>query len=349
MTLFLIPLEEMFSNGKKGGAISIWLKEFSNFSPNYFVISKNKIGTFKIIKFKYFLLFRIIFLIPYVRRFADVLFIRLHYTEIKKFDKIIIQNSFKYINLLPNTCKVILHFHNNYAKILDHKNIENIKSRVAKVFVCSYFLKNEFLKKNIDSTVIYNGVNNNAFKLDINSKRENLIYLGRIDKNKNLLGSLFFLHKYSKNNEISLKLLIIGKPSLSIKSFIYFLHCVSYSFYINITSKLKIEFIGTVKHNQLSKYLNSSKIIISLPLYDEAFGLNIIEAQLCGCMPFINNLGGLRENNFYIEQYENVNPNDLFKKMYNDLSFDENIINYNIVKYNWDTISKSYNEIITNV
>ena len=349
MILFLIPLEEMFSNGKRGGAISIWLKEFSNFFPNYFILSKKNIGTLKVIKFKYYFLFQIIFLFPFIRRYADFLFIRLHHSEIKKFDKIIVHNSFKYIEYLPKNCKIFLHFHNNYTKILNQNNIKNITSSVDKILVCSNFLKNEFLKINIETSVIYNGVNNAVFKLDVKSKRENLIYLGRIDKNKNLLGSLKFLYKYCKTNNVLTKFVIIGNPSFSIKSIIYFLLCICYSFFINKTSKLHIEFIGSVKHSELNKYLNSSKIIISLPLFDEAFGLNIVEAQLCGCLPLINNLGGLKENNFYIDQYKNNNLNDLFYNLFNKLSFDEKLIYNTSIKYSWSSISKKYNEIILDV
>lgn len=348
--LFLVPLEELFSNGKRGGAISIWISEFSEFYPNNFVLSNRKIGRFSLIRFKYIKLFRVIFLIPLLRRIANQLFIRLHLSEINKFDKVIIHNSFHYIKYLPQKSKIYLHFHNDYSKIMKYADREIINNRVSKVFVCSNFLKEVFLNIDIKTTVIYNGVNLDKFKIIESNHRDGVVYLGRIDYNKNLYGALRFLFEFCLKNNKSLNFSIIGKPALSIQSIFYYIKCRLYSVYIIKNSLLNVYFLGSMKHNLLYKYLNSSKVIISLPINDEAFGLNIVEAQLCGCIPLVNNLGGIHENNFYLKYYTNNHVLDnLLNLFLSDFKYtDSEIIKFSKI-YDWSLISKLYSEIIADV
>lgn len=180
--------------------------------------------------------------------------------------KILLRNGYEYYRFCKlsgiNFLKVLLaYLYSFFAYRLANKIF--ITSDYEKKFICKNFkIKKQYIK------VLPNFVDTERFKKLKCNKIYDLIYVGRLENQKNI----FLLLNAIKNQ--NLKLLLVGDGKLKSKI-------------INFCKFNKIHFkhIKKVSNNTLPKYYNSAKIFITTTLY-EGNPKTILEAMSCE-MPLI--------------------------------------------------------------
>jgi len=103
---------------------------------------------------------------------------------------------------------------------------------------------------------------------------------------------------------------------------LYFTGCektgTKYSKIINNSlNKKYIHFLGNISENELVKIYKTSNVVI-IPTKIESFGRISLEAQLFGCIPIVNNSGGLPEsidNEFTGYKIKNINTDKIVQKI----------------------------------
>ena len=120
------------------------------------------------------------------------------------------------------------------------------------------------------------GIDLNKFKKEekYRPKKFTLLYVGRLNKEKNIEDLIRIFTKFAKDKDVILKIIGDGaeKEKLEILS-------------KTLKIKEKIQFLGWVKREELSKEYNSANMFITLSEM-ETFGIVILEAMACG-LPII--------------------------------------------------------------
>ena len=166
------------------------------------------------------------------------------------------------------------------------------------------FEKNFKLKKH--NRVIYNGIPKNFFEnvKEKSNKNNNITYVGRLSKVKGvdtLIEAFNLIYRQYEN----IKLIITGdgeeKENLQ-----------------NMIIKLKlnnnIEFTG--RKDDVIPILDETDIFIYPTVWEEGFGISVIEAMARGCIPITFNTGGLKEiitNNINGILVKDINVDSLAK------------------------------------
>ena len=206
----------------------------------------------------------------------------------------------------------------------------------------------EGIKKiyNREAGVIYPFITSNIDFMGI-KKSEHFLYIGRIEKPKNIENALSAFKILLENiDNKDLKFIIAGKGR--------------YEKYLkNFVKKINLEeniiFKGFVSEEEKKELLNKSYALV-MPAINEPFGLTVIEALYCSCISIISNKSGVYEavkdysiscNTENIEEiyksmllsYKDKNIKEKFLELsrssiHNFIvsSYSENIIKY-IVKY----------------
>jgi glycosyltransferase involved in cell wall biosynthesis len=140
-----------------------------------------------------------------------------------------------------------------------------------------YLIEKIYLKKNNINT-IKNFIDINRFK-DLNIKRyeDKILFVGRLNKEKNL----FNLIEAVSKNELTLDIYGQGDLKEELISF-------------GKAKKAKINFKGTVPNKELVNIYNSYKYYI-LPSYFEGMPKTLLEAMACGCICIGTNVNGINE------------------------------------------------------
>lgn len=176
----------------------------------------------------------------------------------------------------------IVHFHLPVKDKITTKNITTIHgngSQNEEFDVNTVFVSKDHAKNHDSESFVYNGLDwNNYIKPDLSSKRIFFHFLGNAAwKVKNLKGAI----KTSKKaNE---KLAVIGGKRISTRM----------GLKINFSPYAK--FYGMLSNNEKAKVINKSKGLIFPVLWDEPFGLAIIESMYYGCPVFGTPYGSLPE------------------------------------------------------
>lgn len=137
---------------------------------------------------------------------------------------------------------------------------------------------------NREAKVIYPCITqNNIMPINLS---ENFIYIGRIEKPKNLENAIISFKKLiEKIDDKNLKFIIAGKGRHEKKL-------------KNLSKKIGIEkniiFKGYVSEEEKKDLLNKSYALI-MPAINEPFGLTVIEALSSSCISIISNLSGVYE------------------------------------------------------
>jgi len=199
--------------------------------------------------------------------------------------------------------------------------------------------QNEFEKKCV---VIPNGIddfwlnNLNNKKRDINNKKLNLVYTGRIDKNKNIITTIKCCDKIlSKKYEINLT--VIGD--------------IANKKYLNLLNKYDfVNYVGK-KNKQEIKEIYRNMDLFVMPSKHETFGLVYVEAMSQG-LPVIYTKGQGIDKYFpdgfvgypikYNDYDEMANYIDLILDNYDDTSL--NCVN-SAKQFNWNNIADKYIEL----
>jgi glycosyltransferase involved in cell wall biosynthesis len=142
----------------------------------------------------------------------------------------------------------------------------------------SKFIENKFRIPSSKIEVIPNYIDVNLFKpLNIPKEKNGVIFVGRLEKVKNLINLIKATSNFSK------KLILIGSGSLREK--------------IENTAlkeKTNIEFKNNIPNNRLPEELNKSEIFV-LPSLREGFPKALLEAMSCGLPCIGTNVKGIRE------------------------------------------------------
>ena len=234
-------------------------------------------------------------------------------------------------NRLPNL-KYVRYFHSSYDKYWEGRS-NIIKDIVIKIVMQKAINKSDLLifiskavketfnksfnLKNKKSAVIYNGINEKFFNQEQKNKKNknNLIYVGRIEKVKGLNLLLEAFEKvYEKHDDSKLTIVGSGNELNSLKNKAQ-----------NLKSVNNITFTG--RQNNVIEWLDKSDIFVYPSIWEEGFGISVIEAMSRGCIPLTFNKGGLPEiisnakNGFIVK---NTNSNDLADAILKIIEMNEN-------------------------
>lgn len=148
---------------------------------------------------------------------------------------------------------------------------------------CSAFIAS-FIGKNC--AVVPNPFNNRVFTFNPSvEKKPLLVFLGRLVSDKGCLVLLKAFELLQKEGT-ELELMIIGEgpEKINLQEF-------------TSTRQLdqKVHFLGIKRGEELVNLLQQSKIVVVPSLWEEPFGIVVLEAIACGCKVIASNIGGLPE------------------------------------------------------
>lgn len=172
-----------------------------------------------------------------------------------------------------------------------------ISKAVKKTFEDNFKIEND------KGLIIYNGISEEFFIDPINQIKNNenfnLIFVGRLEKVK---GVNFIIDAFSKmENQIkNVTLTFVGDGEE---------RNVLEEQVKKLNLEEKIKFIGRQKN--VIEWLDKSDIFLYPSIWEEGFGISVVEAMARGCIPIVSNRGGLPEiiedgKNGFIFKYDDV-------------------------------------------
>lgn len=209
----------------------------------------------------------------------------------KKYDSIIVENNLNIIEYLDDN-KIILHLHNNYLNI-NNPVSKNIINKCTEIWTVSNFLKDEIIKINPKYNkkvfVCDNGIKKTCESLNkIDLKK--YVYIGRISEEKGVyeLIKAFKRHLYKYPED---ELHIYGGSFFkNSKKNNYFKKCEK-----EICNCNNIKMMGYLPNHELLEELKKYSFCIVPSIWEEPFGLVLIEQMFSGLIPIISNSSGLVE------------------------------------------------------
>ncbi|WP_321437516.1 glycosyltransferase family 4 protein [uncultured Bacteroides sp.] len=226
------------------------------------------------------------------------------------FDYIIIENRPEFVLPIYNASnsKLILHLHNDTLNP-ETKEADKIVLHCCKVLCVSNFIKNRVLDiKNIDKNKIYklyNGIDINLFHFN-HIKREEirnrfgvkndellLCFSGRLTQEKGLYELLLALDLLLKEKRVKIKLLVLGSIFYGKKE-----EETTYKKMLQEQSCKNIDhiiFTGYVPYNEIPDYLSAGDIAVLPSIWEEPFGLTILECMSIGLPVISSDSGGIPE------------------------------------------------------
>ena len=240
--------------------------------------------------------------------------------ELEKYDYVIVENIGRFVPIIKRNLKskVILHLHNDYLNI-NTENKEEIVESADSIWCVSEFIANQVRKISPQEEkvkVLYNGINLDDFKKDISLiEKEKLkeklnisendfvyIYVGRIMPEKGVK-ELILAYKKVKEIHDNVKLLIVGGTVEINKNKNKY---VKELYKISKEDKRSIIFTGKVEHSDLIEYYSIANAQIVPSIWNEAFGLIILEGMSMGIPLIVTKSGGIPEilgkNAIYVER-----------------------------------------------
>ncbi|MHA1284955.1 MAG: glycosyltransferase family 4 protein [Promethearchaeota archaeon] len=142
------------------------------------------------------------------------------------------------------------------------------------------FIVKKFKLNKEKISLIYNFIDTEVFKpLKIKKKEKHVIFVGRIEKEKNLIN---LIKAFETLKDFTLN--IIGDGSEEYKKFLF-----------KIIDKLdvKVNFLGRIPNNKIPEIINQNEIFI-LPSYYEGNPKALLEAMSCGIPCIGSNVSGIR-------------------------------------------------------
>ena len=220
----------------------------------------------------------------------------------EKYDIIIVQNQPEYgliLDKIKKNSKLILHLHNDYLNI-HTKNCMRIYNIYDRIFSISNFLNdrvNQIDPSVSKSKLLYNGVDITRFdpnKFDVINLRKKysfdkndfiFVYAGRIVKEK---GIKELINAFSNINNKKAKLLILGKRQKGGKSY--------YNEILKLIKKDKnIILKENVSYNKIPELYAISNVGIVPSIWNEPFGLVVVEILASGLPVIASKQGALKE------------------------------------------------------
>ena len=192
-----------------------------------------------------------------------------------------IDNSKSIVDQIPNNTDIV-HFHNQ------PKGIDNIKfpyvitthgNSKEELDINTIFVSKNHANRYNSSSFVYNGLDWNDYSKPTFKKENYVHFLGKAAwRVKNVKGAINVVRKV-KNQHLK----VLGG------------HRFNFKMGIRFTLTSKVSFYGMVGGTQKDNFLNKSKGLIFPVLWNEPFGLAIIESLYFGCPVFGTPYGSLPE------------------------------------------------------
>jgi glycosyltransferase involved in cell wall biosynthesis len=220
------------------------------------------------------------------------------------YDLIVVENRPGYALTLNQKCNTtyVLHLHNDFI-YQGAKNITDICHTFQCIISVSDYITNRVkaVYENKEKCItVHNAIDIKCFQtaqafsrqlLGLTSNDFVLVYSGRLIKEKGILSLIFAIKQL--NNIPNLKLLIIGMSSYGKDKrstpFIEQLKKESESI------KDKVIYTGFVDYKQVPSYLKMANIAIVPSMWEEPFGLTVVEAMAAGLPLITTRSGGIPE------------------------------------------------------
>ncbi len=364
----LVPVQE-YLNSYRGGAIARWIYHVYNSAKanhKFYILGRtlNDDHDFKntssiniVSKYNYFL--NILTRTPIIRTifkpFISSFYLKIYLRNILSSEILEIHNSVEYISKIRKlkfSGKIILHMHNDYLNKLSTASIHTLNSQINLLIFPSEALKNSFLSIHPEFSkpikVIYNGYDPKKFfpQQEVTPKPNPIIgYVGRFDKNKNIL-NLLDIYSALLDRIPNLEFYLIGSGKSGGIENKYQRLVLKKIDKINRQNG-KITYLGYVHNDQLPKFYNLFDLFISLPVHTEAFGMTFVEALACKTLAIGTNLGGIPEaigaNELLVNNpLDHIETTDIIFQILSNKSLQkllkEKTFNYVSTKFQWETI-----------
>lgn len=242
----------------------------------------------------------------YYNYFIEYYFERIFkHIKTKDYDYLILENCPGYAHKLSQRGyqNLILHLHNNLLHSTSRYHDE-IYNSLTKILTVSDYIKGRVSTISLSDKIqtIYNGIDLNKFsskesnhisRKDIRFSNEDfiLVYSGRVNKDKGiseLIDTLIQLKEFPH-----IKLMVLGGSFFDntkneddfIRSLKDKATCI----------KNNIVFTGFIPYNQMPNYLQLADIAVLPSMWDEPFGLTIVEAMAAGLPLITTRSGGIPE------------------------------------------------------
>lgn len=177
--------------------------------------------------------------------------------------------------------KVIFYYLNKALQISDL--IISVSNAVEKSY------KEKFNIASKDKVVIYNGIGDEFFNKEIKDRElfegrtVKVIYVGRLVKVKGIDILIDAVNQLIKEGyDILLTIVGDGTERKNLESKV-----------LEENIQDKIKFVGT--QTNVIDWLDGSDIFVYPSIWEEAFGISVVEAMARGCIPLVSNKGGLPE------------------------------------------------------
>lgn len=239
---------------------------------------------------------------PYYDSYIEYfLYLCLRHIKHRNYDIIITTNRPGYTEKISQTTNtpIILQLNNDYLNP-QIKDAYRIKELCAGIITCSHYINNLASSVSCDKEVpvitVHNGIDIARFVNAHPQKRSDLgimnddyvvVFSGRIIPEKGVLELIKAIKLIS--NVINIKLLIIGASFYGKDN-----HNSPYmNDLINESEPIKnrVIFTGYIDYNEIPAYLKVANIAVVPSIWDEPFGLTVLEAMAAG-LPLISTKGG---------------------------------------------------------
>ena len=272
----------------------------------------------------------------------------------KNFDIIHAQNPISAVAMKNVKGKKILSLQGNYSKqisLLHGTTAGNISSKLEKnalqwadaITVPSKQMYDEYVKIGLNVSYVPNGINISSFpKNEDRRYKKQIIYAGRLSKEKGILDLLDFLQLLSKDIDI----LILGSGPEESK--------------VREKAKLfsNVHFLGYQSKENTIKLIRGSDIIIQPSLMEGGTSSSILEAMACKTAIIATSIDGNKETIFHMETAYTVSPNNpveintavnyLFENPQKQKIIIDNAYNL-VLKYDWEQVGQKYLDIYNSI
>ena len=272
----------------------------------------------------------------------------------KNFDIIHAQNPISAVAMKNIKGKKILSLQGNYSKqisLLHGTTAGNISSKLEKnalqwadaITVPSKQMYDEYVKIGLNVSYVPNGINISSFpKNEDRRYKKQIIYAGRLSKEKGILDLLDFLQLLSKDIDI----LILGSGHEESK--------------VREKAKLfsNVHFLGYQSKENTIKLIRGSDIIVQPSLMEGGTSSSILEAMACKTAIIATSIDGNKETIFHMETAYTVSPNNpveintavnyLFENPQKQKIIIDNAYNL-VLKYDWEQVGQKYLDIYNSI